>query len=152
MQTERWRQYVDSSRSKVKLLYVSGRHCYLHWVVMDSICWQRLHQGQIPSEKEEQVNRYSTPNTSSLSPGGGWTTDRVGFKLQSLSGRSHFQWQADRFVARPWQNEGRVHWSVQGHKSSEGKWPRVALIYTPWKNPVEDCCHPQGCIVEERFL
>lgn len=92
--------------SKVKLLYDLGHHCYLHWVVMDSICWQGLHQGQIPSDKAEQVNRNSATYTSSLSTGGFCTTDRVGFKLQSLRSHSHLQWQADRFVSGLWQREG----------------------------------------------
>lgn len=105
---------------------------------MDSICRQGLHQGQIPWEKEQHVNRNSATYTSSLSTGGCCTTDRVGFKLQSLRSHSHLQWQADRFVSGLW---GRVHWSVQGHKSSEPKWPRVALSYSPRKNTAEDW-HP----------
>ncbi len=91
--------------SKVKLLYDLGHQCYLHWVIMDSICRQGLHQSQIPSETEEQVNRNQATYTSSLSTSGCCTTDRVGFKLQSLRSHSHLQWQADRFVSGPWQRE-----------------------------------------------
>lgn len=87
--------------SKVKLLYDSGQHGYLHRVIMDSVCRQGLHQGQIPSQKEKQVSRNSPTYTSSLSTGGCCTIDKVGFKLQSLKNRSHLQWQADRFVSGP---------------------------------------------------
>lgn len=72
MQKKTCRQHADMLRSsKVKLLYDSGHHFYLHWVIMDSICRQGLHQGQIPSEEEEQVNGNSATYTSSLSTVGG---------------------------------------------------------------------------------
>lgn len=140
--------------SKVKLLYDSGRHYYLHWVIMDSICGQGLHQGQIPSEKEEQVNRNSATYTSSLSTGGCCTTDIVGFKLQSLRSHSHLQWQADRFVSGPWQREGESIDQFKGTNHPSVNDPGLLWVTVPGKTQRRTDILPRlaGCLVKEHLL
>lgn len=122
-----------------RLFKVWTDECYLHRVIMNSICGQRFHQGQISTAREEQVNRNLATYTSSLSPDICTATDRRGFKIQPLRGRSHLQWQADRFALGAVTEGGEsplissrteIIWSQGKHDGGLPCFPRLGRLPT----------------------